>query len=391
MMNEDDSPKLLYKLWSSDGIKNIIKNQWMTAYNVSEPEDAREPVLITGGSGFVGTNLANRLLKIGYPVYIYDNLSRTGVENNLKWLKEQYKENLNIIIADIRDKLAVEDAVKRVSHVFHLAAQVAVTTSLVNPEYDCSVNISGTLNLLEAIRKSEHKPSLIFTSTNKVYGNLADIAIRRNTTRYLPENEFINKFGINELRRLDFYSPYGSSKGAADQYVLDYARSYGLRNVVFRMSCIYGEHQYGNEDQGWVAHFIKKALMNEKINIYGDGMQVRDALFAEDLVDAFLLAWKNIEKYQGEAFNMGGGPQNSISLLELLDMLENLLDRPVLTSFEEWRKGDQKYYISDITKFSKATGWKPVVSVKEGIRVLYDWLNSGDYVRAGGTVSANLT
>jgi CDP-paratose 2-epimerase len=379
MINEDGTPKLLYKLWSSGGIKNVIKNQWMTSHKFSEHEGNREPVLITGGAGFIGTNLANRLLKMGHPVYIYDNLSRPGVENNIKWLKEQYKDNLSIIIADIRDKTAVEEAVKQVSHVFHLAAQVAVTTSLVNPEYDYSVNITGTLNLLEAIRKSLHKPSLIFTSTNKVYGNLQDVSIKKNTTRYLPANEFINKYGINELRRLDFHSPYGSSKGSADQYILDYARSYDLRNVVFRMSCIYGEHQYGNEDQGWVAHFIKKAIRNEKIILYGDGMQVRDVLFAEDLVEAFLLAWKNIDSFKGEAFNMGGGPRNSISLLELIEMLQDLLDRPVLTSFDEWRKGDQKYYISDTSKFSNATGWKPVVSVKEGIRVLYDWLNSENY------------
>ncbi|HEX2976176.1 MAG TPA: GDP-mannose 4,6-dehydratase, partial [Bacteroidales bacterium] len=337
-----------------------------------------------------------RLLRMGYPVFILDNLSRHGVENNLKWLKEQYSDNLNIIIDDVRNKTAVAEAVKQVSHIFHLAAQVAVTTSLVNPEYDYTVNISGTLNLLEAIRKSEHKPSLIFTSTNKVYGNLADVSIKKNTSRYLPENEFINKFGISELRRLDFHSPYGSSKGAADQYVLDYARSFGLRNVVFRMSCIYGEHQYGNEDQGWVAHFIKRAIRNEKIILYGDGMQVRDVLFAEDLVDAFLLAWKHIGEFQGEAFNMGGGPQNSISLVELLQMLENLIGHPVSVAYDDWRKGDQKYYISDTSKFSNATGWKPAISVKEGVRVLYDWLNSEDYANSlvmegSEEISARLT
>ncbi|HEX2967732.1 MAG TPA: NAD-dependent epimerase/dehydratase family protein [Bacteroidales bacterium] len=375
MINEDGAPKLLYRLWETGGIKNVIKNQWMASFSTRTYRSSSDPVLITGGAGFIGTNLTNRLIMLGHPVYIYDNLSRPGVENNLKWLKQQHRNKLNIIIADVRDRLALEEAIGHVSHVFHLAAQVAVTTSLVNPAYDYSVNVRGTLNLLEAIRNSSHKPSLIFTSTNKVYGNLSDVRIVKNTSRYLPGDNGINKNGINELRRLDFHSPYGSSKGAADQYILDYARSFGLKNVVFRMSCIYGEHQFGTEDQGWVAHFILKALKNEKIVVYGDGMQVRDVLFVEDLVEAFLLAWKDIDKFQGEAFNMGGGPENSISLLELMDMLENLLGRPVRKTFSEWRKGDQKYYISDTSKFRNATGWKPVIPVKEGMRILYDWLN----------------
>jgi CDP-paratose 2-epimerase len=373
MINEDGSQKLLFRLWSSGGIKNVIKNQWMTAFTSAGIKCSNDPVLITGAAGFIGTNLANKLIKLGHPVYIFDNLSRPGVENNLKWLKQQHHDNIHPVIADIRDRFAVEDAVNRVAHVFHLAAQVAVTTSLVNPAHDYSVNVKGTVNLLEAIRKSEHKPSLIFTSTNKVYGNLGDLDIVKNTTRYLPDTA-LNTNGINELRQLDFHSPYGSSKGAADQYVLDYARSFGLKNVVFRMSCIYGEHQFGTEDQGWVAHFILKALKNEKIILYGDGMQVRDVLFVDDLVEAFLLAWKDIDKFQGEVFNMGGGPENSISLLELIDMLENLLGRPVDFTFDEWRKGDQKYYISDTSKFSAATGWRPLVPVKEGIRILFDWL-----------------
>ncbi|HLN56865.1 MAG TPA: NAD-dependent epimerase/dehydratase family protein [Bacteroidales bacterium] len=376
MINEDGSPKLLYRLWEPGGIMNVIKNQWMTYMSTKTYRSSNDPVLITGGAGFIGTNLANRLIKLGHPVYIFDSLSRTGVENNLKWLRQQHKNKLNIIIADVRDRLAVEDAIKNVSHVFHLAAQVAVTTSLVNPAYDYSVNVRGTVNVLEAIRNSSHKPSLIFTSTNKVYGNMDDIQIVKNTTRYLPGDNKINRSGINEMRRLDFHSPYGSSKGAADQYVLDYARSFGLKSVVFRMSCIYGEHQFGTEDQGWVAHFILKALRNEKIILYGDGMQVRDVLFADDLVEAFLLAWKDIDKFQGEAFNMGGGPENSISLLELLDMLENLLGRQIPRSFDEWRKGDQKYYVTDTTKFRNATGWKPLIPVKEGIRILYDWLST---------------
>jgi CDP-paratose 2-epimerase len=374
MVNEDGSHKLLFRLWSSGGIKNVIKNQWMTSFSSAGSKNINDPVLITGGAGFIGTNLADKLIKLGHPVYIFDNLSRPGVENNLKWLMQQHHDYVHPVIADIRDRFAVEDAVSRVAHVFHLAAQVAVTTSLVNPAHDYSVNAKGTVTLLEAIRNSQHKPSLVFTSTNKVYGNLGDLDIVKNTTRYLPGNSAINKHGIDELSRLDFHSPYGSSKGAADQYVLDYARSFGLKNIVFRMSCIYGEHQFGTEDQGWVAHFILNALKNERIILYGDGMQVRDLLFVDDLVEAFLLAWKDIDKFQGEVFNMGGGPENSISLLELIGMLENLLGRPVDFTFDEWRKGDQKYYISDTSKFTRATGWKPLVPVKEGIRILFDWL-----------------
>ncbi|HLN22145.1 MAG TPA: SDR family NAD(P)-dependent oxidoreductase [Bacteroidales bacterium] len=382
MIGEDNSEKLLYRLWSVGGVRNVIKNQWMTSSRGRVKFKENDAVLITGGAGFIGTNLANRLINMGYQVYIFDNLSRPGVENNLKWLKQQHNDKFNIIISDIRDRFAVEEAVSHVSHVFHLAAQVAVTTSLLNPAHDYSVNVRGTLNLLEAIRKSPHKPSLIFTSTNKVYGNLGDVDIVRNTTRYLPGDSTLNQTGINEMRRLDFYSPYGSSKGAADQYVLDYARSFGLRNVVFRMSCIYGEHQFGTEDQGWVAHFILKALRDDELILYGDGMQVRDILFAEDLVEAFLLAWENIDTFRGEAFNMGGGTSNSISLLELIAMLENLLGRTIRKRFDEWRKGDQKYYISDTSKFAGATGWKPRITVSEGIRILFDWLNNFHHLNA---------
>lgn len=383
MVGEDGSEKLLYRLLSTGGLSNVIKNKWMTS-DIKRKSHESEAVLITGGAGFIGTNLAKRLIASGYHVYIFDNLSRHGVESNLEWLKRQYPDRFNIIIADVRDQFAVEDAVSRVSHVFHLAAQVAVTTSLVNPAHDYSVNVRGTVNLLEAIRKSSNRPSLIFTSTNKVYGNLGDLVIRKNATRYLS-GELLNQTGINEMRRLDFQSPYGSSKGAADQYVLDYARSFGLRNVVFRMSCIYGEHQFGTEDQGWVAHFILKALRGEELVIYGDGMQVRDALFAEDLVEAFLLAWENIDEFHGEAFNIGGGAENSISLLEMISMLENLLGRTITKRFKEWRQGDQKYYISDTSKFSDATGWKPAIPVKEGIRILYDWLS--DFINPGLSVA----
>ncbi|HEX2935832.1 MAG TPA: SDR family NAD(P)-dependent oxidoreductase [Bacteroidales bacterium] len=374
MIGDNGMPKLLYRLWAIGGIKNVIKNKWMTYSQLNGNKNHKQPVLVTGGAGFIGTNVAYRLLKLGYPVYIYDNLSRPGVENNLKWLKERYKENLYVTIADVRDEAALKNAVNHVSHVFHFAGQVAVTTSLENPVLDYSVNVGGTLNLLEIIRKSPHKPSLIFTSTNKVYGNLNDIQLESSHTRYYPQNEFVRNHGVNELRRLDFQSPYGSSKGAADQYILDYARSYDLNNVVFRMSCIYGKHQFGTEDQGWVAHFMLKALKEEPITIYGDGLQVRDILFVDDLVDAFLLAWDKIESFKGEVFNIGGGSENAISLIELIQIIEAIRGHKVSLSFDEWRRGDQKYYVSDTSKFRDASGWAPSIGVAEGVKMLHEWL-----------------
>ncbi len=377
LLCEDGREKLLYRLWANGGIKNIRKSAWMAYDRKPGKNKNKKSVLITGGAGFIGTNLANRLLEKGHNVAVYDNLSRPGVEQNLEWLVSRHK-NIGVMVADVRDHLALEKAVEEASHVFHLAAQVAVTTSLIDPVFDFDVNLKGTINLLEAIRKSKHRPSLIFTSTNKVYGNLDDIEIRRNSTRYYPVDSALEKSGIGEYRSLDFHSPYGSSKGSADQYILDYARTYGLRNVVFRMSCIYGPHQFGTEDQGWVAHFILKALKGGKITLYGDGMQVRDILYVEDLIDAFEATWENIGDLKGEVFNMGGGPGNVVSLQELIKMLEEFLDERIRVSFEDWRQGDQKYYVSDFSKFSKATGWLPEVSCKDGVEKLYNWLRENN-------------
>jgi CDP-paratose 2-epimerase len=265
-------------------------------------------------------------------------------------------------------------AVARARQVFHFAAQVAVTSSLVEPREDFTVNAQGALNVLEAIRAQSNPPPLIFTSTNKVYGALDDVPLKRAGQRYVPVSEELRARGVSESRPLDFHSPYGCSKGTADQYVLDYARSYGLHTAVFRMSCIYGPHQFGNEDQGWVAHFIVRALQGSGVTLYGDGMQVRDILFIEDLVDAFLLAERHIRRVSGQAFNMGGGPRNAISLLDLLDRIELLHgERPDLR-LEEWRTGDQRYYVSDTRRFQEATGWQPAVSANEGIERLYQWL-----------------
>lgn len=330
--------------------------------------------LITGGAGFVGVNLAHRLLQQGQHVMVLDNLSRSGVEKNLQWLQEQHPANLEVAIADIRDREAVKKAVAGARQVFHFAAQVAVTSSLLDPYHDFEVNALGTLNVLEAIRNSEHKPTLLFTSTNKVYGDLEDIGMVARDTRYEPRDAYYRANGINELRSLEFHSPYGCTKGVADQYILDYARTFGLKTVVFRMSCIYGPHQFGTEDQGWVAHFLIQALKGKPITLYGDGKQVRDILYVEDLVDAFMLAQENMDTISGHAFNMGGGVQNTVSLLELLDMIGSITGRKPQVSFEEWRPSDQKYYVSDYSRFSAATGWAPRINTQEGVSLLGQWL-----------------
>jgi len=338
-------------------------------------------VLITGGAGFIGTNLADRLLEQGERVLIFDNLSRAGVEQNLKWLQEKHRKRLQFQRASVLDRVALGKAVAKASHVFHFPAQVAVTTSLDNPIEDFEINARGTLNLLEAVRAQAVPPSLIFTSTNKVYGDLSEVKLRANNGRYEPVDPTLRESGFNEARALAFHSPYGCSKGAACQYVLDYARTFGLRTAVFRMSCIYGPHQFGTEDQGWVAHFLIKALNGAPITIYGDGQQVRDILFVEDLVDAFLLARRNIQKISGHAFNIGGGPQNTISLLELLKFIKEIRGEAMTADFSDWRTADQKYYVSNTEKFRAQTGWSPKVGAREGISKLYYWLQEFGPVR----------
>jgi CDP-paratose 2-epimerase len=330
--------------------------------------------LITGGAGFIGSNLAHRLLGMGRKVRILDNLSRPGVEQNLQWLRKMHGAQLEFVMGDIRDFDAVKKAVAGTAQVFHFAAQVAVTTSLENPQEDFAINAQGTLNLLEAVRARPVPPSVLMTSTNKVYGGLEDLQLGLDGQRYGPLDAAVRSRGISEARPLDFHSPYGCSKGTADQYVIDYARSYGLTTCVFRMSCIYGPRQFGTEDQGWVAHFILRALRGESLTIYGDGKQVRDVLYVDDLVDAFLLAEQHGPRVSGRAFNMGGGPANTISLLDLLDRIEELHGARPQTRFDDWRTGDQRYYVSDTRAFEEATGWKRRVAASEGIARLYDWL-----------------
>jgi CDP-paratose 2-epimerase len=334
-----------------------------------------EYALITGGSGFVGANLAQRLLSQGRRVVLYDNLSRPGVETNAKWLAREYGERVQLVRGDVRDAGKVQQLVSAASAVYHFAAQVAVTTSLVEPVEDFEINVRGTLNVLEALRRLDRPVPLLFTSTNKVYGGLEDVALTEGEHSYTPCDAAIRARGIGEQRPLDFHSPYGCSKGAADQYVIDYARSYGLPATVFRMSCIYGPRQFGTEDQGWVAHFLIRAAMQKPISIYGDGKQVRDILFVSDLIDAMLLTETHREVVSGQAYNMGGGPENVISLLQLLDTIGTLSGgaKPVVR-FDAPRVGDQRYYVSDTRKFQAATGWRPRVSVAQGLRALSHWL-----------------
>jgi CDP-paratose 2-epimerase len=329
--------------------------------------------LITGGAGFIGTNMADRLLRAGERVVVLDDLSRAGVEANLRWLRAQHGERVALELADVRHAGDVRRAVARADQVFHFAAQVAVTTSVDDPRSDFEVNLGGTLTLLEELRRLPDPPPLLFTSTNKVYGALDDVAIERVGERYEPADPHLRSHGIGESRSLQFCSPYGCSKGGADQYVLDYAKTYGLDAVVFRMSCIYGPHQCGNEDQGWVAHFLMQARAGAPITLYGDGRQVRDILFVEDLLDAMQLAVGRIEQVGGQAFNMGGGPASTVSLLELLDLIGELEGRAPEVRFGPWRIGDQRWYVSDTRRFAAATGWAPSVSPATGVRRLHRW------------------
>jgi len=329
--------------------------------------------LIIGGAGFIGTNLASSLLSKNEDVLIIDSLVRSGSQINLEYLQQNFP-SLKFIKADITtDQEVLNNAVSSVDRIYHLAAQVAVTTSVENPLNDFKINAQGTLNVLEAMRLFAKKnTSLIYSSTNKVYGELSEHKIIENENRY----DFKNISGISESQNLDFHSPYGCSKGCADQYVRDYSRIYNLNTVVFRQSCIYGPHQFGVEDQGWVAWFIIALLNNKKLNIYGDGKQVRDLLFVDDLVDAYTKALDNIDKTKGEVFNIGGGKNFSISVyFEFKPILEKLLGKSITVDFLPWRPGDQKIFISDIKKANEIFNWSPKVSPTEGIFKLFNWVN----------------
>ncbi len=328
--------------------------------------------LVIGGAGFIGSNLVKRLLDDGHEVVVLDDLSRQGASCNLEWLREQGQ--IEFIKADIREYSAVRRVFsnhREVDVVYHQAAQVAVTTSVLDPRRDFEINTLGTLNVLEAIRELGLDPVFLFASTNKVYGGLEHLEVEERGGRYhytdLP-------YGVAESEQLDFHSPYGCSKGAADQYVRDYARIYGLRSVVFRQSCIYGYRQFGVEDQGWVAWFTIASELRKPITIYGDGKQVRDVLFIDDLVDVYLSAVDAIDHCAGRIYNIGGGPNNQLSLLELLKLLEELTGRPSDPRFADWRPGDQPIFVADIRSVENDLGWRPAVDVREGVHRLHGWV-----------------
>lgn len=327
--------------------------------------------LVTGGAGFIGCNLAAHYLSRGWSVRVFDNLSRPGTEKNLSWLKSIAEGRLEVAIADVREYGELRRAACDADVIFHMASQVGVTTSVIDPRFDFEVNALGTLNMLEAARESGRLPAVVFASTNKVYGSMAkaEVELAKGGYRYrdLP-------MGVSEEWPLDFHSPYGCSKGAADQYVRDYARIYGLPTVVFRQSCIYGPHQLGNEDQGWVCHFAISALRGLPITLFGDGYQVRDVLYVDDLVAAYDLAVANLGSTGGKVYNLGGGLANAISLRTLLRMLREEVGRPLEVSFDDWRPGDQRVYISDGRRARAELGWEPLVGARRGIALLLDWL-----------------
>lgn len=329
-------------------------------------------ILITGGAGFIGCNAAARFIRRRDEVTVVDNLSRRGTEENLQWLRSV--GSFEFVKADIRDRLSMAQILserKKLSVVLHLAAQVAVTTSVLDPREDFDINALGTLNLLEAIRESGRDLIFLFSSTNKVYGNLGDLDIKEGRRKYSFRD---NPQGVTERQNLDCYSPYGCSKGCADQYVRDYNRIYGLRTVVLRQSCIYGSRQFGVEDQGWLAWFIIAGVLGLPITIYGNGKQVRDVLFVDDLLDCFDKVVEHIGSARGQIYNVGGGAENQVSLLEFLDLLSELRGKEIKPAFAARRPGDQPIYVSDISKARKQLGWQPKVGVGEGVQRLYDWV-----------------
>lgn len=329
-------------------------------------------MLITGGAGFIGVNAAEHFINKGWDVTIFDNFSRKGVELNIAFLEKNYPGKFTVTRGDVRtDSDALKQAADAHDVILHLAAQVAVTTSVKHPREDFAINALGTFNVLEAVRASKRKPILLYASTNKVYGGLEGQKVIEESDHY----RFANlKEGVTEHEPLDFHSPYGCSKGAADQYVRDYARLYDLKTVVFRQSCIYGQHQFGIEDQGWVAWFLIAALLGRPIQIYGNGKQVRDLLFVDDLVAAYDAAIGRIDTVAGQIYNLGGGPDNALSLLQFFAFLKNDLGLTISSSFADWRPGDQPIFISDNTKALRDLGWKPAMEVHAGIHMLLQWL-----------------
>ena len=336
-------------------------------------------LFITGGAGFIGCNSADHFLQQGHTVTVFDNLSRKGTPNNLAWLQSRHSsDRLNFVQGDIRDFEAVSAAMEGSDAILHLAGQVAVTLSVTHPREDFEINALGTFNVLEAARLHCPTAPLINASTNKVYGGMEQIRIVREGDRYLYGDY---PLGIPETAPLDFHSPYGCSKGSADQYTLDYARIYGLNNISFRQSCIYGQRQFGVEDQGWVAHFVIAAVKNRPITIFGDGMQVRDILHIDDLVRGYELAFAHAPQLAGQALNFGGGAENTLAIWsEFGPLLEELTGRPISVHWGDWRPGDQRVFIADVSKAHQLLGWQPTISPRVGITKLYHWVVENEHL-----------
>jgi len=328
-------------------------------------------VLITGGAGFIGVNSARHFAERGWDVAILDNLSRRGTEDNLRWLEQRAKVRFER--ADVRDAATLDRVVGdvRPDLLLHLAGQVAVTTSVTDPREDFEINALGTFNALESLRRKSPESFFIDASTNKVYGRMEEVGTVERNGRYeyrdLPD-------GCDESQPLDFHSPYGCSKGAADQYTTDYARIYGLRTVAFRQSCIYGTRQFGIEDQGWVAWFSIAAVLGKPITIYGNGKQIRDVLHVDDLARAYEAAYAHRDAVAGQAFNIGGGPGNTMSLRELLAHLEAELGARIPLQWSDWRPGDQPVFVCNIAKARRMLEWQPSIGVKDGVRQLIHWV-----------------
>lgn len=331
-------------------------------------------VFITGGAGFVGANVADRHLSQGDEVVAFDNFSREGTRGNIDWLRSRHGDGLRIVHGDIRDPGGLRNALPPdTDRVYHLAAQVAVTISLRDPREDFEVNALGTFNVLEAVRQSTPEAVLLYASTNKVYGGMESVPIVEEDTRY----RYADRVGISEEQPLDFHSPYGCSKGAGDQYVRDYARIYDLRTVVLRQSCIYGSRQMGQEDQGWLAFFCIAARLGGPISIYGNGKQVRDVLWIDDLLEAYDAAATNIDRSSGQIYNIGGGPANTLAVwTEFGPILEELAGRSIAVDYRGWRAGDQPVYISDIAKAERELGWRPQVSARDGVERIWRWVDA---------------
>lgn len=337
----------------------------------------KKRILIIGGAGFIGINAARHFLTKGSSVTIFDNFSRKGTEINVATLSVEFPNKFKVVRADIRyDRDVLEHEVSEHDVVLHLAAQVAVTTSVVDPRTDFEINALGTFNVLEAVRISSNKPFVLYSSTNKVYGSLEELTVTEEEKRYRFTEAEQHQFGVAESQQLDFHSPYGVSKGVADQYTIDYSRIYGLKTVVLRQSCIYGTNQFGVEDQGWLAWFTIAMMTGRPITIYGTGKQVRDALFIDDLVRLYDLAIEHQDVVNGKAYNVGGGPANTISLVEFFAHMESELGYKPTLQKGDVRPGDQPIFVADIRKAERDLGWKPEYDVKAGLKKMHEWLQT---------------